>query len=164
MSIAVSAVIRPSRLALGMIGTIFVATVVIALSIGAGYIGELSFAARSAIVVACVAAGMSALYSTRQIRKTRHIDISGIGQIRLVEDSALAAPSFLASDFQGRRIGEVLSLLEDSTLWSFLLLLRLKGEGNRIRTLIVLPDSVDIGTFRMLSVACRWVAAHGDPD
>ncbi len=163
MSIAVSAVAKPSRVALGMIGTISIVTALIGILTGAGYVGELSFSARSSIALGCVGAGLWALCCARQIRKTHHIDISGIGQIRLAEDNVLAAASFSEIESHGRLAGEVVSLMDDSTLWSFLLILRFKGEDQQIKTLVVLPDSVDNDVFRTLSVACRWIAAHRGP-
>jgi hypothetical protein len=160
MSIAVSVVIRSSRLVFAMVGAICIGSALIGLAILRGWVGDLGFQARIMIAGACVCAGISGFCYARWTRKARHIDISGIGQIRLVETTAVADPAFSNSPPDSVYAGEVVSLMDDSTLWSFLLLLRLQAEDKRIRTVIVLPDSVDRAGFRALSVACRWIVAH----
>ena len=58
--------------------------------------------------------------------------------------------------------GGLAQLLAGSTVWPNLLLLRLRLENGRVRTIPVLPDSVSRETFRALQVACRWVASHNN--
>jgi hypothetical protein len=91
------------------------------------------------------------------------IDISGIGQIRLVEDSALAARSFDNDSPNRNGDGEIVSLMDDSTLWPCLLILRLKAENQEVKVVFVLPDSVEKSAFKALSVACRWISMRSDP-
>ena len=58
--------------------------------------------------------------------------------------------------------GEIVRLMEGSTLWSGFMSLCLQSENGRVTVLRVLPDSVSEQEFRMLSVACRWVATRGN--
>jgi toxin CptA len=163
MSIAVSAVVKPSRCLLAMVGCICMGVVFVGLMIGAGQLGGLAFSLRVSIALCCTFLAFFGLYYTVQTRKTHHIDISGIGQIRIVEYSTLAASSskFVSSPWQDT--GEVVSLMANSTLWPSVLLLRLKHEDQRITTLSIFPDSIDTEGFRALSVACHWIAAHNNP-
>jgi toxin CptA len=92
--------------------------------------------------------------------KTFHLDISGIGQIRLTQYSGV-------SDFADRKSSPldegdaaVVQLMKESTLWPHLLMLRLKSEHGAVFTVPVLPDGVSGDGFRELSVACRWIAAR----
>jgi hypothetical protein len=117
---------------------------------------------RIAIAAACAAAGIAAFCYAAWSRKAHHIDISGNGQIRLMETTAVAGLVSGDNSMGRRRTGEVVSLMEDSTLWPCLMVLRLQAADRRIRTVIVPPDSVDRPGFRALSVACRWIAAHSD--
>jgi toxin CptA len=160
MSIAVSVVIKPSRLAFAMVGAICIASALIGLIIGLGSIGNIGFPSRVALAIVCICAGIRGVYYATRMGKEHHIDISGIGQIRLVETTAVADPAFCNNAPGSANAGEVVSLMDDSTLWPFLLLLRLQAEDKRTRTVLVLPDSVDRAGFRALSVACRWVVAH----
>ncbi|HYD78440.1 MAG TPA: protein YgfX [Paucimonas sp.] len=160
MSIALSVVIKPSRLVLAMVGAICLGCASIGISIGFGLSGELHPAVRIVLACLCVCASIDGLWRAIRMGKTHHVDISGIGQIRLVETTALADPAFCGSPPDSVHAGELVSLMDDSTLWPFLLLLRLRTENGRIKTVIVLPDSADRAEFRALSVACRWIVAH----
>lgn len=163
MSIAVSAVVKPSPVLCILTGAMIGGVAIIGLVIGFGRIGILDFTTRIAIsAIVLLVAFLGALCSG-QTRKTHHIDISGIGQIRLVETNAVVAPRTPSISLQRHEGGEVVGLMADSTLWPFLLVLRLKTDDGRIKVLPVLPDSMGIGEFRALSVACRWIAAHNNP-
>ena len=92
--------------------------------------------------------------------KTFHIDISGIGQMRLTQYSGVsgfACASHRPLDAQG---ADLVQLLSDSTLWPHILVLRLKLEDGAVVAIPVLPDSVHGQGFHELSVACRWIAAR----
>jgi toxin CptA len=160
MSIAVSVVIKPSRLAFAMVGAICIGSVLTGLAIGLGRVGDIGIPVRVTLAGACICAGFRGVYYAMRMRKAHHIDISGIGQMRLVETTALADPAFCDGAPDSMHAGEVVSLMDDSTLWPFLLLLRLQAEDKRISTVVVLPDSVGRAGFRALSVACRWIVAH----
>jgi hypothetical protein len=126
--------------------------------IGLAGVGELPFYPRLSIAGGCLFAALSGFYCTVRQRKTFHIDISGIGQIRLMEYSGVASPSRLS----GQDGGETVRLMPDSTIWPYLLLLRLQIGGNRITVLPILRDCVAAEEFRTLSVACRWIAAQNN--
>ncbi len=53
-----------------------------------------------------------------------------------------------------------LRLLEGSTVWPGLLLLRLGSDGGDVQLVTVLPDSVTRADWRALSLACRAIAAR----
>lgn len=150
MSIAVSAVVRPSprlRLLYGaMCGGVAASAAccpgwlwpaVCVLAAGAGVRGGWP-----------LVAGMA---------KRRQIDISGPGHIRLTVYQQTGMADDTAS----------LALQAGSTLWPGLLLLRLGSGGMwaaappaRPQHLMILPDSVAPPAFRMLALACRALAAR----
>jgi toxin CptA len=156
MSIAVSADIKPSRLLLALMA---MATAVIAL-IGVVFafalVGQLSFVFRISLAVVCVVVAGFAFWLVLKNRKAVWLHISATGQIRLVEHHAVMR------DQAGSLVmrGGLAQLLPGSTVWPNLLLLRLRLESGRVRTIPILPDSVSQETFRALQVACRWVASH----
>lgn len=161
MSIAVSAVVKPSRI-------VFCST--LAASAGSGVIGALLWfgqfesmplAARGAIAIACLAAGVTAARQILRNRCTRRIDISGNGQIRLArEDQGL--PTESRNFLHVRSKPGLTQLLSSSTLWSHLMILNLKYDDGSRTTLLILPDSMPKTSFRGLAVACRWIAAHNN--
>jgi hypothetical protein len=100
----------------------------------------------------CALAGLAGWWWGRQPRKACTLDISGVGQLRLTVY---------------QQIGTTLRLLDGSTLWPDLLVLRLgggdveaDGGDGRVRTLVVLADSVSRPELRALALACRAVAAR----
>ena len=152
MSIAVSALVRPSRL-LAQLSVLMGILLILTLTL-LERIAEEPWHHALAIVCAIVS-GMMVLFPCRS-RKAVRIDITGIGQIRLVDtslvtDAALTQPSGSA--------GEVVQLLRSSTFWSSLMVLHLQSDSGRTTVLIILQDSMDDEAFRSLSVACRWIAA-----
>jgi toxin CptA len=163
MSIAVSAVVKPSRLLLAMVGSMCVGVIFVGLMIGAGQLGNLALLPRLSVAATCIFPAVFAFFYTVQMRKTHHIDISGSGLIRLVETSALATSPVQSVASHWRGADEVVSLMANSTLWPYLLLLRLQAEDQRVTVLPILPDSIDKEGFRALSVACHWIAAQNNP-
>jgi toxin CptA len=156
MSIAVSAVVKPSRILLAAIGGMCVGAVVVAGMVGLGQIGKLSTLPRLFIAGSCGLAAFFAFYSAVQSRKTFRIDISDIGQIRLEE--YIGAEKF--SSATGAAKNNVVELMPDSTIWPHLLLLRLRSDDNQITVLPILRDCVGVGIFRALSIAFRWIATQ----
>ncbi|MES2164716.1 MAG: protein YgfX [Pseudomonadota bacterium] len=95
----------------------------------------------------CVLVGLFGLWRGRPYRFARQLDISAVGQLRLTVY---------------RETGTALRLLEGSTIWPGLLMLRLgDGDGN-VRLVTVLPDSVTSADWRALSLACRAIAARAE--
>jgi toxin CptA len=162
MSIAISAVVKPSRSLLVIVSGMSVGIIVAAGMIASGTVGELSLYSRLVVVVLCVLAAIVGFFQTYRKRKTFHIDISGIGQIRLSEYNGIV--TFPAFDGQRESEscveGELVKLMADSTIWPHFLLLRLQGEGGRITAIPILADCMAEDSFRAISVACRWIAAQ----
>jgi len=58
--------------------------------------------------------------------------------------------------------GEIVRLMDASSLWPNLMFLHLQTESGRMVVLRILPDSVSPQEFRAISVACRWIAARSN--
>jgi toxin CptA len=160
MSIAVSAVVHPSRLLFAMVGVMAAGSALIGVAIGLGVIGDLSPVARASACIITVFLSFFGFYHGVRHRKPIHIDISGTGQLRLTEVIA-TTPCRDKYWPHLEEIGEMATLMSDSTLLPHLLLLRLRT-ANGIAVLPILPDSVSRDSFRALSVACRWIATQGE--
>ena len=171
MSIAVSAIVRPSpglRL----------------LQAGLG-IGVMASAAccpqwpAAALCLVAGAAGLLALLRARRAAKAWAVDISGVGIWRLAVYQHAGAQLADGKPAAGRQaegqqedVREApaqqadapwrgpLRLLAGSTLWPGLLLLRLGAADGSVATLMVLPDSAAPAARRALALACRALAAH----
>lgn len=157
MSIAVSALVRPSRL-FGQL-SVLMSIVLISAVVLLERVADEPLHHLLACICA-IASGALLLFPLRR-RKAVRIDITGIGQIRLV-DTSLVADAELA--YPSVASGEVVQLLRSSTFWSSLMVLRLQSGSGRTTALIILPDSMDGDAFRSLSVACRWIAASHSCD
>ncbi|HVL76824.1 MAG TPA: protein YgfX [Noviherbaspirillum sp.] len=161
MSIAVSAVVKPSRLLfLVILGMSFLSGAV-AILIGLGALGAaLSMLARFVLVVVCgFTAGFGFYHGICQ-RKTIHMEITRGGQIRIRE--AVVERSCGEANRPHVEEAEAVRLMPESTIWPQLLLLRLQAESGKITSLAILPDSVRGDTFRALAASCRWIAARYD--
>ncbi|MFL9877285.1 flagellar hook-length control protein [Herbaspirillum rhizosphaerae] len=158
MSIAVSADIKPSRMLLLMMAAAAIVVALIGVIFAFALVGQLSFLVRMSLAAVCIVAALLAFWLVLQNRKAVWLHISGTGQIRLVEHHAAVRAK------TGSRVmsGGLAQLLAGSTVWPNLLLLRLRLENGKVRTIPVLPDSVSKETFRALQVACRWVASHNN--
>jgi toxin CptA len=132
MSIAVSVIVRPSRcLRLAHAGVC--CCVMASAAACPGVLAPLL----------CLLAGALAWLGGRLPAIARRLDISGVGQVRL-------------EVYQDE--GSALRLLDGSTLWPRLLLLRLGDEAGAVQVLAVLPDSVAPPQWRALALACRAAA------
>ncbi len=158
MSIAVSAVVNPSRLLLAAVGGMCLGIVFGAAMIGSAQISEMSIPLRVLTAGVCILAAFFAFYWARRTRKTFRIDISDIGQIRIEEYIETGNASSRAEVVKSK----VVKLLPDSTVWSHLLLLRLQDEDDQITVLPILRDCVEKDVFRLLSIACRWIATQNN--
>ena len=115
-----------------------------------------SFSLQHVLAIICAIASFALIVQPLRRRTALRIDVTGLGQIRLLETLPDAeAGSTPWSD----AVGEVVQLRQGATLWSSLMVLRLQAVSGRLTTLILLPDSVSDDAFHALSVACRWVAA-----
>jgi toxin CptA len=161
MSIAVSAVVRPSRLLISTLGAACLVTVAVGLTVAFGALGELTPPVRACISTVCIFIGFFGFYHGIRYRKNIQLDISGAGQLRIA-DAYIAATCMSGKWPHVQTNGEVVRLLKNSTIWPNLLLLRLQHSNGKTITLPILPDCVSRDSFRALSVACRWIATHGN--
>ena len=158
MSIALSVEVKPSNFLLALVGLLcFGLLCIAALLIQAS---QLSVYTRTFLFVFLFLSAVSAFSYVLLNRKTFRIDICGIGQIRLKEDSGIGAFMRQRGKIGKGNSEDLVHLMSDSTVWPNLLLLRLKHANQRIRTLVILPDSTDRQSFRSLVIACRWIAAN----
>ena len=134
MSIAVSVLVRPSPMLRGLQGGFCLSLALVACAVPM----------EQALLLA--AAALAVLRGAIRLLKPAHIDISGVGRIRLT-----------VYQYSGAEM----RLLAGSTFWPQLMLLRLQPAQGRSCWLLVLPDSVDSQQFRRLALALRAIAARG---
>ena len=155
MSIAVSALVRPSR-ALRILTLLaglaqLAAGCALALGAPAGYRGAPLFALAPAL------AGTMLLACAVRRPKPHRIDISGTGELRVTVQQGVGAP--------GPGAAQAAVLLPGSAVWPVLMVLRCglpAGPQGRARTLVVhvWRDGVDAGSWRALAVALAVVGQH----
>ena len=159
MTIAVSVVVHPSRVLLLAVHAMAAMAALAAILILFGAY-EFSQGLRLQIsAIATICAG-AAVFKFRRARKTFHIDISGIGQIRLTQYSVVSAFPISTSLALDGLSGQVVHLSPDSILWPQFLLLRLKPKQGSTLSIPVLIDSVGGSGFAKLSVSCRYIAGR----
>ena len=147
MSIAVSTVITPSRLLRFALGGFVAANLGAAVALGLGLAGP--FRLPMAGAGACLLAAAALAAALARSRKVRRIDISGLGQLRVTVQQGTGSNQ-TRTDFA--------ELLSGSTVWPGLMVLRLRRADGVVSALTLLPDSVEPGQFRRLSVAIRYIA------
>ena len=151
MSIAVSAVIEPSRLLRVALAAYAVLGIGAAIVLFSGH-GDRFHHAR-ALGCACLV-GAAGAWRARGAATARHIDISGLGEIGLTVQHGIGSGS-------GNRVSapRLVRLMPGSTVWPQLLLLGLRDADSAATTvLIILPDCVPPGQFRKLAVAINTIA------
>jgi toxin CptA len=160
MSIAVSVVVMPSRLLLTVVAALCACASAIGGLIGLGMVGELAVLARLVCALLCISLVAAGFVRMMQRRKIHHLDISGSGQIslRIAKSASREMPNIVAETPNAD--GILVTLLADSTLWPHFLMLRLQDEDGKVHPLPILADSLPAESFRAVSVACRWIAAH----
>jgi toxin CptA len=160
MSIATSAEVRPSRflcaLTLAMTCVLWLTAWQLALISNPGTPDVVQALA----MLVCVFAGCLLALSCRTRIKTLRIDITATGQIRLTHTSRDAFIRDRSHTVVSSEEGEVVQLLRDSTLWSCMLILRVRTGSGKIIVLPILRDSVTAAAFRSACVACQWIAAQ----
>lgn len=140
MSIAVSAVIRPSA-SLRLPAALFCAATAASAVLCEGYLWP----------CACMALGVGALLFLPAAAKARQLDISAVGQIRLTVYQQGGQGDATRADCA------TLTLLAGSTWWPGLLLLRLGRPDGAVCNLAFWPGPAR----RPLAVAVRAIAARG---
>jgi toxin CptA len=148
MSIAVSAVIYPSRLLRAALALFGLASACAAVTLALWQPGR--FHAPWLLAGACLAAALLSWRGAMESGNARRIDISGPGEIRLsVQQSLGAAPSQSG----------VLQLLPGSTVWPSLMILLLRDRASGVATVAaILPDCVSSDQFRKIAVAISDIA------
>jgi toxin CptA len=166
MSIAVSALVRPSRiqrlvccgcgLALG------------ASAVAAGLLAPERFLYPPAVALALAGAGAAVLAAAAAPAKTHRIDISGTGDLRVTVQQDVdgrdragqegaaqegAAQEGAAREGGAAPQGGIAALLPDSVIWPMLMLVRYAAPGAKPRVLAVWRDSVEPAAWRALAVA-----------
>lgn len=162
MSIAMSAVIRPSR----QLRRLHALLCVLVLA-AAGVFRQ--------PVPQCVMVGavfVSACRRRRGVNGVR-LDISGVGGMRLAVYQSHArnaacneverASAYARDGPEPTAAGREVWLMPGSTLWPALLLLRLRSGDGTVFWLPVLPDTVAPDVLRRVALAMRAIAARGPP-
>src|SRR5471030_558161 len=139
MSIAVSAVVRPSF----SVRLLHAGFCCAAIASSAWCDARLS-------AVLCVVGGLAGMACGLKKAKASRLDIFDVGQLRLTVYQQVGAADAAVP----------VVLLDGSTLWPRLLLLRLGQAGGAATTLIVLPGTVEEVAFRPLALACRAIAVR----
>ena len=150
MSIAVSAVIVPSRRLRWLLAACSASLFAAAFAVGA--LLPARFAWGGAVACFPLFAAFATAWSCLvypAAATARRIDISGVGQIRLTVQEGM------------ENLATTMTLLPGATVWPGCMLLRLRGETGRVRPLLLLPDSVPRGAYRALAVAVRALAGGG---
>jgi toxin CptA len=163
VTIAVSVAVHPSRgLLLAIHAMSLMAMLAAFLILFQPY--ELSAGIRLQIsAIASISVGV-AIFKVGRHRKTFHIDISGIGQIRLTQYSGVSGIHEDSGSALDGNTDVVVHLSPDSVLWPHFLLLRLKPDRGSVISVPVLPDSISGPGFAYLSVACRYIAMRNAND
>ncbi|WP_327196070.1 protein YgfX [Noviherbaspirillum sp. Root189] len=162
MSIAVSAIVQPSRWLSSLVGAMSSIVLAGGVAIAAGLVVDLSPLLRWSLASSIVFLSFFGFYHGTRSQKPIQLSISGTGQIWLTEVDSFR-PCREQEWPHVDLYGEAFVLMSDSTLFAYALLLRLQAESGRIITVPVLPDSVSRDTFRALSAACRWIATQNKP-
>lgn len=129
--------------------------------IAAGYVGNLGALARLATCTLVFFLAFFGFYHGVRHRKTLHIDISDAGRIRIAE--VVPMTSCMDADRPHFKTDTIIvGMMDNSTIWPNLLMLRLRMNDGRITVLPIVQDSISREAFRALSVTCRWIAARSD--
>jgi toxin CptA len=151
MSIAVSALVRPSRIQRFVWGGCGLALGAAALAVE--LLAPERFLWPPLVALALAGAGFAVLGAAAGRPKTHRIDISGTGVLRVT----------VQQDVGGRDDGMAV-LLPGSVIWPVLMVLRHAAPGTGPQVLAVWRDSVDTATWRALAVALAVVGRRGDPN
>ena len=157
MSIAVSALVRPSRIQRLLWGGCGLALGASAVAVG--LLTPEHFLCSPFVALALAGAGAAVLAAAAVHAKTHRIDISGTGDLRVTVQQGVGDD--LAGD---ARQGVRAVLLPGSVVWPMLMLLRHAAPDAGPRVVAVWRDSVDADTWRALAVALAVVGRRGNAD
>ena len=167
MSIAVSALVRPSRTQRLVWGGCGLAQCASALAVG--MLAPERFLLAPLLALALAGAGACVLGAAARRPKTHRIDISGTGDLRVTvqqdvdgRDRAAQQGAAQESAREGDAApqGGLAALLPDSVIWPMLMLVRYAAPGARPRVLAVWRDSVEPAAWRALAVALAVAGRH----
>lgn len=159
-SIAVSAVVQPSRILSFALASMCAGAVLIGLATVMGSYGGAPAVVRWIAGALCIGAGLMAARRMLAPGIARRIDIFGSGQIRVSEHGSSCSAG--GGPGHAENAACLWQLLPTSTLWSSLMILNLRSEHGARVELLILPDTMSQTSFRALSVACHWIAAHNN--
>jgi toxin CptA len=155
MSIAVSAIVRPSRIHRSLLIGAGLSLFAAAYAVGVFTPARFHAAYLQGLLLAVAAAVLMHAGSGRA--KTHRLDISGTGALVLTVQQGLrsrnAAPAGGAGPAEAAEGAVDVALLPGSVVWPPLMLLRLDSRGAGVRVLTVWRDSVEPGVWRALAVA-----------
>lgn len=158
MTIAVSAWVKPSRCQAILVLGFAVFFFLTGTSIGGGLLGRFVLYGKIWLTPVFLTAGLMLVFGYVRARKTLRIDISGNGQIRLKE---YKGNEFDTSERKnGFNDGNVWKLMENSTIWPWLMVLNLESESKNVSRILIFFDSMQPDDFKLLYAACRWIDAH----
>jgi hypothetical protein len=161
MSIAVSAVVQPSRILLAMVGAMSAVCAAVGVLAGLGQLGELTDGFRFVLCFSGFFLAFFGFYHGMWNRKPIHIDITGTGQMHIAAVRG-DKPCTKTNGSHVSANGTTVRLLKSSVIWTQLLLLRLQTETGETIDVPILRDSVSPQIFRALSIACRWISQNGN--
>jgi toxin CptA len=148
MSIAVSAIVVPSRRLRALVALFGLSNLVAALVVGVALADHYTLAPLCTGFFLVAAVCM--MHSVARAAKTLRIDVSGPGQLRLTVQQELR------SNAAGEAPAAIpVSLLAGSTVWPQLMVLLLRSEQGALTVLPILRDSLAPQQFRALAVAVR---------
>lgn len=149
MSIAVSALVQPSRAQRLLLACAALAQLASALAL-APWLAVMPVDMPAAALLPLLAAGVLALAAAR-LPKPHRIDISETGELRVtVQQGLCAAPAA--------------RLLPGSVVWSGLMVVRWRVPGERARVLLIRRDGVDAAAWRALAVALAVIGGRAPAD
>jgi len=153
MSIALTVVLRPSKIL--QYFAIFFSILLVIIAIHVGCDVSLPMYFRIGLALFCLIGSLANMfYVSSYIKKKCRISISGQGEFRC---------DLQTSSFKSKHIHLLHSycLSTGTTLWPKMLFLRLRRLDNDDKINLVIPsDALDKDEFRRLSIACRWITKH----
>jgi|GEM_PF-3226445 len=153
MSIALTLVLRPSRVL--QISAIFFSILLIAIAVQIGCNESIAIYLRIGAALFCLSLSLvNILHASAIGTKGWHISISGQGEIRCQMKKNL-------SDSKKNHQIQPYRLVAGTTIWPKMLFLRLRSVDSDDKINLVIPsDALDKDEFRRLSIACRWIVKH----
>ena len=144
MSIAVSAVVKPSRLLRAALAIYAGSNLAVACALLLAAPG--AFRAPWLLATCCLAAAAGAIGALVSAGNKRRIDISGVGEMRVTVQHKVAQAVVHSAPC---------TLLAGSAVWPCLLMLRTRGSDGTTAVVAVFADSVSTEEFRALALAIR---------